>query len=365
MSQPPLLVPISDSDLLHISPLTTVLWQQLESKVAASNQLVQSCQTLKKNYSLRTELATEIDAVIRNLVSHYNISAEAIYADFIATDDAIAYQAAQGIVTGLKAAYSHKVALESQHPNATEIRVTIYQKESYDRINDSLNAWYRHSVVFMPNSFKSKTVRLDDDLASTDLIIYDREENDLAWNSGTLSSQKDIYTSDGGKQYICSNTETVGFTESNIEYQLSNDSPYTTAPSFEACDNNFFGEGDTKYYSVRYQEAGIFYSAYFTITSDLAEFNILNHWQSLADKANDLDSAELTEHFKQLPYRFDDEVVIDVSRWHKRITDDTKATRVQTDKYSDGSWVRKTYQADYTYSQECSTDGVNWQGCSG
>jgi hypothetical protein len=364
MSKPPQLAPISDTDLLHISPLTTVLWQQLENKLAASSQLVQSCQTLKQNHTLRAELAIEIDAVIRNLVSHYNISAEAIYADFIATDDAVAYQAAQGIVTGLKAAYSHKTALESQYPNATEIRVTIYQKEFYDRINDSLNAWYRNSVIFMPNSFKSKTVRLNDDLASTDLIIYDREESDLAWNSGTLSLQKDIYTSDGGKEYLCINTETATFTENGTDYQLSNNSPYTTATSLEACDNKAFGKGDVKYYSVSYREASIHYGAYFTITHALAEFDILSHWQSLADKANDLDSAELIAHLEQLPYRFDDEVVIEVTGWHKRITDDTKASRVQTDKYSDGSWVRKTYKADYTYTQECSNDGVNWQSCS-
>ncbi|AZQ83522.1 hypothetical protein EKO29_05370 [Colwellia sp. Arc7-635] len=365
MSKPPHLAPISNADLLHISPLTTVLWQQLESKLIASNQPVQSCETLKKNYNLRAELATEIDHVIRNLVDHYNISAKAIYADFIATDDTVAYQAAQGIVTGLKAAYSHKIALESQYPTATEIRVTIYQKEFYDRINDSLNAWYRNSVIFMPKSFKSQTVRLNDDLASIDLIIYDREKSDLAWNSGTLSLQKDIYTSDGGQEYICLNTETATFTENNIQYQLSNDTQGTSAADFESCDNQAFGNGRTKYYSFSYQESGIYYSAYFTIVDDLAEFDILSHWQSLSDKANDLDSAELIAHLKQLPYRFDDEVVIDVTHWHKRITDDTKSTRVQTDKYSDGSWVRKTYKADYTYTAECSSDGVSWQGCTG
>lgn len=363
MSKPPQLTPISDTDLLHISPLTTVLWQQFENKLAAASQPIQSCETLKANQSLRADLAVEISSVIRNLVDHYNISAAAIYADFIANDNTAAYQAAQEIVTGLKAAYSHKIALDAEFPDATEIRVTIYQKEFYDRINDSLNAWYRSSVIFMPDGFKSQTVRLNDDLASIDLVIYDREESDSAWNGGNLNLLKDKYTSDGGEQYICHNAESVSFTEGAIEYNLANNSPYTMAPDLESCDNQVFGNGDTKYYSVSYREARVHYAAYFTIGSDLAEFDTLSHWQSLADKANVLDSEELTDYLAKLPYHFDDEVVMEVTSWHKRITDDSKSTRVQTDKYSDGRWERLTYKADYTYTKECSTDGVSWQEC--
>lgn len=365
MSKPPLLAPISDADLLHISPLTTVLWQQLENKVSASNQFVQSCQTLKENHTLRAELATEIDAVIRNLVGHYNISADAIYADFIATDNATAYQAAQSIVTGLKAAYSHKLSLDAEFTTADEIRVEVYQGEPADQDNAFPEAWYRHSIVFLPNGHSSKTVKLNDDLKTVERVIYDREESVSTWNNGTLSLQKDIYNYTGGEQYICSNSESATFIENGIEYQLSNSSPYTTAPSFAACNNQSFGNGSTKYYSVSYQESNIHYYANFTINSDLAEFDSLSHWQSLAEKATELDHSELIAHLKQLPYRFDDEVVIEVSEWHKRITDDSIATRVQTDKFSDGSWQRLTYQADYTYIKECSSDGINWQLCTG
>jgi len=365
MSKPPQLTPISDADLLHISPLTTVLWQQLASKLAASNQPVQSCETLKQNHSLRAELATEIDSVIRNLVDYYNISAAAIYADFIATNDTVAYQAAQKIVQGLKAAYNHKIALEAEFPNAAEIRVMVYQNEFYEQNSALPDAWYRQSMVSLSNGYISKTVRLNADLTTIDQVIYDREVSDSPWNGGTLSLNKDIYTSDGGEEYLCSNSESVSFTENNIVYELSNDSPYTTASDFESCDNQMFGNGATKYYAISYQEDRRHYGAYFTITSDLAEFDILSHWQSLAEKSNDLNSAELIAHLAQLPYRFDDDVVMEVSRWHKRITDDSKSTRVQTDKFSDGTWERKTYQADNTYIKECSSDGVNWQPCSG
>ena len=110
--------------------------------------------------------------------------------------------------------------------------------------------------------------------------------------------------------------------------------------------------------------SNISYDANFTIYDDLAEFDTLSHWKSLADKTNDLDSTELITHLKQLPYLFDDEVTVEVTDWHKRITDDSKATRVQTDKYSSGLWERLTYSEDYTYIKECSTDGVDWQECN-
>jgi hypothetical protein len=364
MSKPPHLAPISDADLLHISPLTTVLWQQLERKLTAGNQPVESCETLKNNYALRAELATEIDYVIKNLVSHYNISAKAVYADFIATDDTVAYQAAQEIVTGLKAAYSHKIALESQYPTATEIIVTIYQKDFFDQVNAPLNAWYRSSVVFLPKSFKSQIVRLNDDLASVELMINNTEESNSAWNGGTLSLRKDTYTNDGGKEYVCVNSEAVTFIENDKKYMLVNQSQDTMG-DFDSCDAQSFEDSRLKDYAITYQEARISYLAEFTISDDLAEFDLLSHWQSLTDKADNLDSAELIAHLEQLPYRFDDEVTFDVLKWHKRITDDTLENRVQTDKYSYAPWVRKTYKADYTYVEECSTDGVNWQVCTG
>lgn len=364
MSKPPTLMPITDSDLLHISPLTTVLWDQLQSKLAESGQPAISCEELKSNYSLRTEIATEINAVTRNLVSHYNISAEDIYADFIASDNAEAYQAAQNIVTGLKISYNHQLALETQYPDAIEIRVTVYQNESYDQGTGFPDAWYRESVIFLTTGYLSQTIRFNEDLSAVDLVIYDREETTSPWNGGTLSIQKDIYTDNGGEAYICINNETASFTENNITYQLSNSSPYSTMTDFNACESQSLDNTDRKYYSIDYQVSNVSYYANFTIYDDLAEFDTLSHWKSLADKANELDSAELISHLKQLPYQFDDEVTVDVTEWHKRITDDSEASRVQTDKYSNGLWERLSYSEDYTYTKQCSSDGVSWQECT-
>ncbi|UUO24774.1 hypothetical protein FGD67_17285 [Colwellia sp. M166] len=364
MSKPPTLLPITDIDLLHISPLTTVLWQQLQDKLSASSKSAMSCEILKNNYSLRTELATEINSVIRNLVSHYNISAQDIYADFIASENAEAYQAAQNIVTGLKTSYAHQLDLETQYPNAIEIRVTVYQNEFYDQGTGFPDAWYRESIIFLPTGYLIETVRLNDDHSAIDLVIYDREETVSPWNDGILSIQKDIYTSNGGQEYICINNESASFTEDGVKYQLSNSSPYSITADFETCNSQGFDNSDRKYYAITYQVSNISYDANFTIYDDLAEFDTLSHWKSLADKTNDLDSTELITHLKQLPYLFDDEVTVEVTDWHKRITDDSKATRVQTDKYSSGLWERLTYSEDYTYIKECSTDGVDWQECN-
>lgn len=45
------------------------------------------------------------------------------------------------------------------------------------------------------------------------------------------------------------------------------------------------------------------------------------------------------------------------------MTDDTKATGTQIDKFSDRKWIKRSYQDDGTYIEECSNNGEIWESC--
>lgn len=146
MSFPPSIEPISDNDIRHISPLTSVIWKQLQSQLEKDDTV--TCDNLKQDAELRDSIKYEVQDVMRNLVAHYNLSEEQIYSDFIASSDSETYDHAQSIVNGLKASYKHRKALEKSYPDASEIRVTVYQDSAKDETFGFKDAWYRDVVVF-------------------------------------------------------------------------------------------------------------------------------------------------------------------------------------------------------------------------
>ena len=196
-------------------------------------------------------------------------------------------------------------------------------------------------------------------------VIYSREEVKTPWNDGILSLQKDVFSYTGDSTpYRCSNRELVRFKKGEVTYELSNGTPGTTASTFSGCNNQQFGGGHYRYYTVGYSESGISYGSYFTISKTDEEFQKLNHWQDLKNKISSLKSKELIDRLSQLNYRFHQEVNVKIHSWHKRSTDDRKPLRIQIDKWSSGKWEKLSYKDDGTYIKTCSSDGVSWQECS-
>jgi hypothetical protein len=143
MALPPSITPLTDDDIRHVSPLTSVLWEQIAANLNASTQPNLSCENLKNNVQFRNELQDEIRSVMANLVTHYNLSEAHIFADFIAENNSQAYDVAQAIVIGLKASFGHRAKIKAQYPDAREIRVVIYQDKALDEKFAFDKAWYR------------------------------------------------------------------------------------------------------------------------------------------------------------------------------------------------------------------------------
>ncbi len=365
MSSPPSITPLSDDDIRNISPLTSIIWDQFKRKFKSNDKDNLSCAELKSDINLRNELKEEIESVILTLVSHYNLSADQIYSDFIAKGDTAAYDLAQTIVTGMKASYKHKVALEKIYPTA-EIRVVIYQDNKMDEEYKFSNVWYRDAVVFLDDGSLFEMTKLFDtgSLDKVDVVLMKLRNVAIAWGDpsldGKLNIREDTYRDPDGT-YRCSNIESVTFDSKGIRYVLGNIAPSMSFPTIDECVNNNFDKPEQRYFSVRFTEGDSdFYTSFF-FRDDAANFTTLSHWINVKDKAAVLKANELISMFDSFPYRFDDPVNISYSYWRKSKTLGNVIIR----KDDKSNWVKSTSKNDGTSVYQCSSDGVNWVACSG
>ena len=366
MARPAQFQPLNEATLLHISPLTSVLWQQVQAQLSNNGQPQLSCAELMANTELGVQISNEIKDIIQTTVSKYNIAADKIFADFIAADDEASYQLAQSIVKGLKATYGYKQQLKQQHPTANYIRSQFYQGSDIDNNNAYPQAWYRDTMLSFDTGYSTELVKMNNELTEVVREIYLRENTKTTWGDGVLSQTKDIYSYGGDDaEYSCTNSEAVSVIVNGISYGLSNDGSSATAASVAQCVNTSFSNGPYKYYSVDYAENAVGYHTRFVIAADTSEYQTFVQWRDLQTKAETLDLADLTAHLNNSGYKFDEAVLLDVSSWHKRSTDDRTTNRVQVDKFSDQPWEKLVYQNDGTYSKTCSTDsGQSWVACN-
>ena len=364
MSFPPSIVPMSDDDIRNISPLTSEIWGQLSRQLKGSGKRNLSCEELKTDTDLRTELKRDIEAVLLNLVEHYNLSTEQIYADFIANNDSNAYNKAQSIVIGLKAGYKHKQALAVAYPGANEIRVVIYQDKAKDKEYNYTDARYRDEIIFTDTGYFMEQVRLKGagSLDKVDVVLTKLHELGSAWGEqslkGLLSIRADVYIN-MDKTYRCGNIERISFDKEGIHYELGNSAPMVTFPTLAECINTNLETPYERNFSLSYVEDDLYYSAVFYFREENADFQTLADWVNIKDKAATLEPAELFTAFDIMPYMFDDKVVIDVSYWRKN----KAAGNVIIHKNDEGKWRKDTKQDDGTTVFECGVDGINWSAC--
>jgi hypothetical protein len=367
MSFPPSIESISDGDIRNISPLTTVIWSQLKRQLQSSGKGNLTCEKLKDDSELRNEIKYEVEGVMRNLVQHYNLSEDKIYSDFIASNDSETYDRAQSIVKGLKAAYKHKKSLEGIHPDAHEIRVTVYQDASQDEYNGFTDAWYRDVVVFLDGEYLNEEVKLADDasLSHVDVILTKLHEIEQPWGDqdlkGSLSIRKDFYRNIDST-YRCGNIERVSFEQNSVQYVLENSSSNNESfEKIEYCSNDNLNNPYERNYSFSFTEENRTYSTQLHFRVQNEEFTMLPAWINIKDNSEFLPATEMISHLSAIAIGWDEKVLVDTAYWRKRMEYDN----IVIDKNNYNEWVKSTLNEDNTRTYECSTDGMSWVTCEG
>jgi len=367
MSVSPRLQPISTEQVMNISPLTTAIWAQVESRLFTSQPGLSSCQTLQQNQSLREGLSQEIRTVMQELVQRHNLSEQRIHADFIQTQDRVAYMIAQDMVKGLKAGFSHRQFLKARHPDASFLRAEVYYGKAGHM---NTEGWLRSSQVWLPGDrYQEELVGLSEDLGQVRTVYHLREASSTAWGQGRYTLRKaGTQHWEAGKAAYCSFEEIVSVTSQDVEYSLANATSAADAATPADCLSRAPSGLDTpvaRSYRVAFRDGRIHHEARFSLSPDAASSGPLAEWLNLKDKAATLNPARLVEHLAPLDYRIEAPVAGEERfiYWHKRKTDDSGPLRVQTDRYA-GEWTRESTRADQTRLKECSRDGISWGVCN-
>ena len=360
MVRPPVLDAITDDSLLHISPLTTVLWQGIRESFGREE--ISDCNALLADQAKRNEIKSVMQQSIDQMVSFYNMSEAVIFADFIADANSEAKTKAQDIVKGLQQSFALTKTLSEDYPSAQEVRVVHYFGTHAYYTDDQDAHWFRKVLVSEGDSYFSRDDLVSQDLSDVITPVYYRDVIDSVWAEGQLFETRDVIYRGVQQGYQCSLDERVKVQSNGVTYSLSNLAYNSTfVAEVDAC-GEISEDASSRAYTVTYEDAGRTYFA--DMRQHQVSFSLLTNWVSLVDKAAELDLADLIAELSATGYAFTEQVTIPTTSWYKRQYWYEGNTYFQIDYDQDGNWTKYTRFADGTHTDECSYDqGASWQAC--
>lgn len=383
MSLPPTFEALSEGEVSVITPLTSLLWQAIESQFNQNrNTLAVDCAKAASDEVLRANINSQFDSVIAKFTRFYNISAEQVFDDFMANNDVEATELALKTMNILKVSHAYGQELQNQHVNSTDVDVVIYQDIA--RSNEP-EQWLRYSRIISSDPLKFsiddliEIVVLTPDLTEVEQPLSHQFSNRGIWNDGELEVSKAITFHASEQLWTCFSSEQLGFTHEGVDFSLSNRSASPMESNYQDCqavvDGN--GNGSERHYNFMFSdEAGnVHYVTNFSITNDDAEYTALGAWHNIKDKEAELAISDLVDYLLSTPYQFSDDVSLNINSWHKlKLFIDENSYTVTVEKSGvKGSdeiqWRKTTSNASFfspgTTTVECSMDGENWVPCEG
>ncbi|KAF7768951.1 hypothetical protein PCIT_a3485 [Pseudoalteromonas citrea] len=364
MAIPPSLQALTDDQMLHITPLTTVLWQSLNDAPEFKNK---TCAQLQQSHASREVLLNKLHNVIQSTTARFNISQSQLFSDYISTGDKETQALAESIVLGLQASLKKQIELEAQYPNASEVRVIHYlaPAKEYEGINELV--WHREIAIFTSDDsfFISEDARMADDLSEVLFVYYQRSTESKPWGeNGSYTEQTDFAANNSNRFDTCYHDEQVTITQGVTKFTLSN--WYSGSPRVnQSCDTTTdFKETEQRVFSISHNENLVNHHTEIHQRLSNSSKVYLNDWYNLSNKSTSLDSQKLIDHLGNSGYFFNEEPSIAFSSWFKRLTDDSLANRIITERNHLNEWVKYTYASDGTHVTQCSTDGEKWLRCN-
>ena len=365
MVLPPKFTPISNDDLLHVTPLTTVLWSDVEKQLASDGAL--TCQSVMADQLKREKIAFELRESTNRVIKHYNISEKKLYADYIASGDSETATLAMEIVRGLQASFGETEVLKKQHPDAFYAYVDYHIGDNRDLDNAYPNAWYREQGVYWDDRAVTQLAKVSSDFTQVIRQLAYSERHFRKTASYKYVNEYSFESKGGDDSpYACGVQEAIEHVAGNKLYELSNLVNFQ-ANSFEECViDNLVDVVTQRHVAVEVTNGDVKSTGEFIYDRQAGSFPFLNDWIDVADTIDALNMADLGSALEQLPYGFEDQTIEPDARfWAKtQVTTDTTGVKTEVRYNELGNYVKTVTQVDGTYTTECGTDGVIWGTCS-
>lgn len=358
-------------DNTDITPLTTVLWDIFKDNYLVKDDELDNptlaCDTIRNNHEKVDELKRLIDQTIADIVAHYNISEEAIFADFIANGDSQTHELAMLIVKGLKKGLAEAQELKKSNSNSY-VDVKYLKTESgwvrkeyifKAHGNDESNGWSGHTRV------RSTTHAVSDDLEviGEQIDFYNRDgaSKNLGEDKVELAtSEESCNTNEYLNYYETLTSNAIHEREvTNITSTCGGENAkYVFNMDWENHDERL---GHIAQYIIRFDEE----SGQFLMFDDLKRFH---------QNKNQLDFDAINAEIDGLDYHYDDDISDTVALYETFTTVsfrkyvEENGLRVEYHKLMQGfdgwSYEVKRFNADCTYTMECKPAGSDtWGEC--
>ncbi|HIF9077293.1 hypothetical protein [Photobacterium damselae] len=179
---PAIFIP-SDKDIRDITPLTTVLWENIQQDLESNNLGMLSCSTIQHQSETRERISTMLREQEFRLQRRFNVPVEELYSDFIASGNAKLAVSAANLVKGMQLSYEETRVLY-QDPNVVYAEVEYMQGHWNYMMENESNSKFWHRVTTIQYKDRSTTTRIErmsDDLTNVVNIFEDsmkRERNE-------------------------------------------------------------------------------------------------------------------------------------------------------------------------------------------
>lgn len=292
MSFPPQMVELDLNELVNITPLTSVLWNEIGLELFDEKPEVWlSCEDFINNQTKIAEVASLIASTLADVVQNLNLTEDEIYNDFIAAEQSQIAQQAASLVSSLAKGLSETLNLREQNPDAWYVKVLFKQGDTLDNDGAYPNAWYKKTSIFADDISFVRTDKMSDDLETVTKTILYGEITTYLKDDATIIESFEFESRNGDNTpYSCDSKELYFFENNGNEYEIVN---LVSKPAnvFEDCAvEDFDDEAGSRYIFVNGTQH----------TFSSRPYSALNDWFDYLDNYNTLDQEDARSYADSL-----------------------------------------------------------------
>lgn len=348
---PPKFALSTDQDLLNLTPLTSVVWKQVEQELRGSGAQELSCDLILAKQSLREDIAQRLTDQEVRVANRYNVTVTQLYGDYVESGETDIHDLAKYLVPGLQQSYVETKALIDSRPDADFAWVEYFLGGWSSDNGHYSDGWYRNTMIQTSNgNLVSETYKVND--AFENIKLFDKFTMKTTVRDG-INIEQTVNIEEQKDGYSCSVEEWLETIEQN-SYGIRNIVSATTS-NWSACDAISGESADvnevtqsllTKTYSN--DNELISYSEHLYYPENDSGFKSLIN---ITGTINVSDLTEISGTIKSTDFRNEDGYGADF--WFRNKNEFTDDAQIMTEHNISGEWTRRTIYSNGTHMKEC------------
>lgn len=148
LTYPPSIATTSDSDILAVTPLSTIVWVGIQRDLTAEDKSP-TCTALLHNEELRGDIINRVEEQELRVAYRYNITVDELYSDYVETNNEELHLLAQNLVPGLQKSYDETSDISKEGYDYAYVEYFLaspdWPTDAYE--NSEATTWYRLEFI--------------------------------------------------------------------------------------------------------------------------------------------------------------------------------------------------------------------------